>query len=114
MEKITKLSYELHEKLILSNEYKNLKSIEKKMLENATCKLLLEKFHHLQEVYATNKSNEILSKLHYAKLKLDENELVKEYKKAYKDYQILIGNITDIVFDGFAKKSIIDKIIRAK
>lgn len=114
MEKISKLSYELHDKLILSNEYKKLKEAESNMLNDTTCKLLLDKFHHLQEVYVTNKSNEVLSNLHLAKLKLDENNLVKEYKKAYKDYQILIGKITDIVFDGFSKQSLIDKIIRAK
>ena len=42
------------------------------------------------------------------------NELVIKYKEKYKDYQILLGKITEVVFEGFASTSTIDKIIRAK
>ena len=41
-------------------------------------------------------------------------ENVINYKKAYKEYQLLVGQITDIVFEGFSNPSLLDKIVRAK
>ena len=52
--------------------------------------------------------------MHIAKLELDNNEIVIKYKKAYKDYQLLVGKITDIVFEDFSNPSLLDKIVRAK
>lgn len=114
MEKINELSFKLHDMLLNSKEYLELKNIEKKLLEDEISSSLLKNYHKLQEEYMSNKSEEMLKKLHKAKLMLDENEIVVSYKKVYKNYQILIGNITDIVFEDFSKQSIIDKIIRAK
>ena len=45
---------------------------------------------------------------------MDLNELIMNYKEKYKDYQILLGKITEVVFEGFASTSTVDKIIRAK
>lgn len=114
MDNINELSFKLHEMLITSKEYLYLKQCEQELLNDKTSSSLLNSYHLLQEQYVSNKTNEMLKKLHIAKLKLDENEIVIKYKKAYKNYQFLIGNITEIVFDGFSKQSLIDKIIRAK
>ena len=59
-------------------------------------------------------TQENLKLLHQAKLEMDLNEVVIKYQKAYKEYQILLNEITDLVFDGFSKQSLLDKIIRAK
>lgn len=114
MENIQNLAYELYELLTSSNEYKNLKKCEVEMLNNSVSNTLINEYHMLQEKYNMDKSEDILSMLHLAKLKMDENELVILYKKAYKDYQILVGKVTDIVFKDFKSESMIDKIIRAK
>ena len=114
MDKIQNIAFELHDKLLASEEYKQLKEKEKIMLSNPESSFLLNNYQELLIAYNDNKSNENLKKLHVSKLKLDENNLVKEYKDAYKNYQILVGNITDIVFDGFKTNSVIDKIIRTK
>ena len=45
---------------------------------------------------------------------MDNNVNIINYKKAYKDYMILVGKITDESFLDFKKESLIDKIIRAK
>ena len=47
-------------------------------------------------------------------MRMDLNELIMNYKEKYKDYQILLGKITEVVFEGFASTSTVDKIIRAK
>ena len=49
-----------------------------------------------------------------AKFEMDNNELIINYKKAFKDYQILVGKITSIVFEDFKTDSLLDKIIKAK
>ena len=61
-----------------------------------------------------DKSDEVLNALSNAKSLMFQNKLISDYKKAYKDYQILVGNITDVVFKDFKKDSLLDKIIRAK
>ena len=55
-----------------------------------------------------------VKELHKVKLELDNNKNVIEYKKAYKEYQLLVGKITDIVFEDFSNPSILDRIVRAK
>ena len=114
MEHIQNLAYELHELLTSSNEFNYLKECERNMLTDDVANNLIKEYHKAQEQYNFDKSDEVLNILHNAKLKMDQNELVILYKKAYKEYQILVGNITDIVFKDFKNESLVDKIIRAK
>ena len=114
MDKIQTLSYELHDLLLSSKEYLILKETELVMLNDNECKNLIDNYHKLLEKYNFDKSDEVLNLLSKAKMLMDQNELVIKYKKAYKDYQILVGNITDVVFKDYKKDSILDKIIRAK
>ena len=114
MEHIQNLAYELHELLTSSKEFKYLKECERNMLTDDVANNLIKEYHKAQEQYNFDKSDEVLNILHNAKLKMDQNELVILYKKAYKEYQILVGNITDIVFKDFKNEYLVDKIIRAK
>lgn len=114
MEHIQNLAYELHELLTSSKEFIYLKECERNMLTDDVANNLIKDYHKAQEQYNFDKSDEVLNMLHNAKLKMDQNELVILYKKAYKEYQILVGNITDIVFKDFKNESLVDKIIRAK
>ena len=114
MENILELAYKLHDLLLNSNEYKILKDYEDKMLNDDNANSLINNYHICLEKYNFDKSEEVLKKLSNAKLLMDQNELVILYKKAYKDYQILVGNITDVVFKDFKKDTFLDKLIRAK
>lgn len=114
MEKIQELAFQLHDKLLNSDEYNLMKEKEKNMLDNQESSFLLKLYNDAMLEYGANKTQENLKKMHLAKLKMDENSLVAEYKAAYKNYQILVGHITEIVFEGFQKTTLIDKIIRAK
>ena len=70
-------------------------------------------YHNVLEKYSSNKSEETLKELHQAKLNMDLNILIKQYKEKYKNYQVLVGKITDVVFEDFSKQSLVDKIVRA-
>ena len=95
MENTIDLAFKLHEMLTNSKEYLALKDAEKIMLEDLESSSLIKKYHLLQEQYSSVKTNDMLQKLHEAKLKMDLNINVINYKKAYKDYQILIGSSPD-------------------
>ena len=114
MENTIDLAFKLHEMLLNSNEFLTLKKYEKIMLEDFNSASLISSYHKLQEKYTTIKTNETLKELHEAKLKMDNDLNVINYKKAYKDYQILVGNITDIVFEGFKNDTLVDKILKIK
>ena len=114
MDKVTNLAFELHEMLLQSNEFLELKEAENKMLNNEVSLSLINNYHKILEKYSTNKSEIVLKDLHLAKLNMDLNDLIKNYKDKYKNYQILLGKITDIVFEDFSLQSTVDKIIRAK
>ena len=114
MDKVSSLAYQLHEMLLQSNEYLSLKETENIMLNDLEASNLIASYHQALEKYSTNKSDAVLKELHKAKLNMDLNELVIKYKEKYKDYQILLGKITEVVFEDFASTSTIDKIIRAK
>lgn len=114
MDNITSLAFSLHDKLMESKEFKTLKEYETIMLNDESSKSLIDNYHHLQELYSSLKTNEMQTKLHKAKLLMDENENVINYKKAYKEYQLLIGKITDLVFDGFKNDTTLDKIMKIK
>ena len=113
MEKLFDLSYKLHDELLNSNEYKNLKEKEHLMLSDLSLNKLINSYHELLAKSYNDKSKELLKEIHSIKLKLDENELVINYKKAYKEYQLLIANVTEVVFQDFKNDSLIDKIIKA-
>lgn len=113
MEKLFDLSYKLHDELLNSKEYKNLKEKEHLMLSDSSLSELINSYHELLAKSYNDKSKELLKEIHFIKLKLDENELVINYKKAYKAYQLLIANITEVAFNGFKNDTLIDKIIKA-
>ena len=112
MEDALQLAFKLHDLLLNSPQFLSLKQCENTMLNDKESKALIDNYHNLQELYSSLKTNEIQTKLHNAKLKMDENINVINYKKAYKQYQLLVGHITDLVFDGFKTDSIIDKIFK--
>ena len=114
MEKVCDLAFKLHDLLLNSDEYKTLKNMESVLYNDSLSFNLLNEYHKMQEEYAFNKTDEMLKQLHLVKLKLDSNENVINYKKAYKEYQLLVGQITDIVFEGFSNPSLLDKIVSAK
>ena len=114
MEKVQELAFRLHDLLLKSDEYKQLKEIEYTLKSDSVSFERLNKYHTLQEKYQFDKTDDVLKELHIAKLALDNNEIVIKYKKAYKDYQLLVGKITDIVFEDFSNPSLLDKIVRAK
>lgn len=112
MDNIIDLSYKIHELLLDSNEYKELKIKEKEMLDDKKASKLINDFKALEEKYGYDKEKDVLKELSNAKIKMNENNKVIAYKKAYKDYQILVGKITDICFENIKKDDIFDKILR--
>lgn len=113
MEKIQELSFELHNKLKESQQYKNLKLHEKIINEDEISKNLISTYKKLHEKFTFDHSEKIKKELYKAKLEMDNNINIINYKKAYNEYLILVGKITDIVFEDYKKDNIIDKIIRA-
>ncbi len=114
MEKVINLSYELHDLLLKSNEFLTLKKYEEIMLKDEKSNKLINDYHKAFEEYNFDKSEKCLKEVHKHKLLMDNNINIINYKKAYKDYMILVGKITDETFLDFKKESLIDKIIRAK
>ena len=114
MDKVINLSYELHDLLLNSNEFLTLKKHEKIMLEDEASSCLINEYKAAFVQYNFDKSEECLKKVHEIKLKMDTDNNVINYKKAYKDYMILLGKVTDESFQDYKKESTIDKIIRAK
>lgn len=112
MDEIYTLAFKLHDLLLDSKEYLKLKEKEKLMLDDKKTNKLIQKYHELEVLYNENKSSNNLTLLHQIKLELDLNPLVKDYQKAYKEYQILIGQITDLVFLDFKNDTLIDKILK--
>ena len=112
MEKLFELSYSLHDKLLETDEYHKLQEATKKMFDNKESKRKIDDYNKMMEIYSNNKSNDNQKRLHEAKLVMDNDLLVIEYKKAYKNYQLLLSNITSICFDGFSEESLFDKIIK--
>ena len=106
--------YELKEKLINSDEYKKVKNTEKEMEEK--CSSILIKYNYLFDEYNNairfiNYGSDVESvqkQLAACKLELDNNEYVKEYKKAYKDMNVLLKRLENIIFDGIIVKKDIE------
>lgn len=103
---ITSKVFKLKELLLSSNEYKLVKEKEKLMEDN--CSQLLIKYNYLFNEYNEalrfkDYGSDVATKqkeLNECKIELDNNEYVKEYKKAYKNMNKLLKQIQDIVFDG--------------
>ena len=103
---ITSKVFKLKELLLNSNEYKLVKEKEKLMEDN--CSELLIKYNYLFNEYNEalrfkDYGSDVATKqkeLNECKIELDNNEYVKEYKKAYKNMNKLLKQIQDIVFDG--------------
>ena len=83
MEKVQELAFKLHDLLLNSNEYKQLKEIENTLKSDSVSFNLLNKYHALQEKYQFDKTEEVLKELHLSKLELDNNEIVIKYKKSF-------------------------------
>ena len=102
---ITAKVYKLKELLINSKEYKDVKEKEKLMEDN--CTTLLIKYNHLFNEYNQalrfkdygSDVGKIQKELNICKLELDNNEYVKEYKKAYKIMNRLLKEIQNIIFE---------------
>lgn len=104
---ITSKVYKLKELLMNSKEYKAVKEKEKLMEEN--CSNLLIRYNYLFNEYNEalrfkDYGGDVENKqkaLNQFKIELDNNEYVKEYKRAYKDMNKLLNVIQSIIFDGF-------------
>ena len=103
------LTDELKKELVKSKEYKTLLKKEKKMEEDKTFQKLAYKKSILEMEYNDNlkiypnKNNPILlkNKREIAEIlqKINSLDVVKEYNKAYKDYQNLLNYINKEIFD---------------
>lgn len=106
------MTFELKEKILNSDEYKSLKEKESKMLKNRECIILLSEFEKVKEEYNQAKRFEkygsnievVQKKLSDIKYKVDTNELVKEYNKAYKTMKRNLKEIENIIFKDIFKE----------
>lgn len=114
---ILSLTYDLKDKIIESDLYKNLKEKEKEMLEDEECMKLLISFENIKEEYEQAKRFEkygsnlvsVQKRLSEIKFKVDENERVKAYNLAYKRLKKKLKEIEKMVFQDIIpqKKEII-------
>ena len=108
---ILSLTYDLKDKIIESDLYKDLKEKEKKMLEDEECMKLLISFENIKEEYEQAKRFEkygsdlasVQKRLSEIKYMVDENELVKEYNLAYRRLKKKLKEIEKIVFKDIIK-----------
>lgn len=109
---ILALTYELKEKIVDSNLYKDLKEKEKNMMDDEICCKLLILFEQVKEEYKDAKrfekygSNieEVQKRLSKIKLEVGENILVKSYNEAYKKMKNELRRIQNIVFKDIIKE----------
>ena len=113
MNNIFEIAFDLQSKLKESPEYIKLKQCENIINNDHISKSLVDNYKKLHEDYTFDHSTQLQVKLHEAKLEMDQNINVINYKKAYKEYMLLVGNITDIVFENYKNDNVLDKIIRA-
>ena len=103
---ILALAYDLKDKIIESDLYKDLKDKEKKMLEDEECSKLLSAFQIAKDEYKEAKRFEkygsnveiVQKRISELKYELDENELVKEYNLAYKRMKKKLKEIGKNIF----------------
>lgn len=109
---ILALVFELKDKIVASELYKNLKKKEKFMLEDQKCFKLLMEYQNAQSNYNEAKRFEkygadVLTsqkKLSEIKFLIDENSFIKEYNKVYKEFSKYIKSIEKILFNGIIKE----------
>lgn len=109
---ILSLTFELREKILNSEVYKELKKRENEMLEDKECSLLLSEFEKAKEEYNQAKRfekygsdvNLASKKLSEIKYSVDENKFVKEYNKAYKKMKKQLKEIEKIVLKDIVKE----------
>ena len=106
------MTFELKDKILNSEEYKNLKEKENKMLNNSECMILLSEFEKIKEEYNQAKRFEkygsnvaaIQKMLSDMKYKVDNNKYVKEYNEAYKIMKRKLKEIENIIFKDIIKE----------
>lgn len=109
---ILSLTFELREKIVNSEIYKELKKSEKEMLEDKECSLLLSEFEKAKEEYNQAKrfekygsnvesASKRLSEIKYI---VDQNKFVKEYNKAYKEMKKQLKEIEKIILKDIVKE----------
>lgn len=90
--------YALCDKIYESKIYLDLKTQEKAMLDNKNLAIKFKDYKNLQEQYLINKDETLLKQLHALKLEIDENMLVRDYKKAYFNFTRELLEIKNIIF----------------
>ena len=117
MSDILALAFELKDKVLESDLYKDLKEKEKRMFEDEECSKILYEFQVAKSQYEEEKRFEkygsnpesTYQKLSEIKYKLDENKCVKEYNLAYKKMKKRLREIEKIVFkDIVSEKKVIE------
>jgi len=99
-------AYDLKDKIIESDLYKDLKEKEHLMFEDEECFKLLSAFQIVKEEYKEAKRFEkygsnvgdVQKRLSELKYKLDENKLVKDYNLAYKKMNKKLKEIEKNIF----------------
>lgn len=107
------LTYELKDKIINCNLYKELKEKEKEMIKNDRCRLLFNKFQRAQDEYNDAKRfqnygsnlNEIGTRLSLVKQEVYNNEFIKEYNHLYSEMRKTLANIEKIIFKDIIKEN---------
>ena len=102
--------FELKEKLVNSDEYKDVKQKEQLMEDN--CSALLMRYNSLFDEYNQalrfekygSDVTKIQKELHECKIELDNNEYVKAYRIAYKSMTNILETIQGVIFQGIIKK----------
>lgn len=106
--------YELKDKLLNSEEYKNVKEKERLMEEN--CNSLLIKYNYLFNEYNQalrfkdygSDVTKAQRELNECKKELDNNEYVKEYRSAYKKMTKLLNDVEMNIFQNLIDKKYIN------
>ena len=109
---ILALTFDLKDKIVSCEVYKDLKTKEKRMMEDENCSRLLGAFQQIKEEYKAAKRFEkygsdvscIQQRLSELKRELDNNELVKEYTLAYKKMKKELKQIERIIFKDIIKE----------
>lgn len=110
-------AFELKEKMINSDIYKELKNKEKNMLDDKECFALLNAYQLAQDKYNEakrfekygGKVEETQKELSEVKKKVYENKYVKEYNFAYKKMLKELNEIEKIIFkDIIREKKVIN------
>ena len=103
---ILAMTFELREKIMNSDLYRDLKEKEKNMIDDKECFRLLNDYQAAQDRYNEakrfekygGKVEETQKQLSEMKKKVNEHKLVKEYNLAYKKMKKELNEIETIIF----------------